>query len=534
MSRPAHPQPPLVPFPTPPSSRHRSKVERPEFFASSTEDTTPPSTPSSNATPLPPHLQTLLTLHHAFNLALSLHIATHPPILPPHPPTATKVQLPNLTNFLALRETVERTSGRRFGLPELGRLAWIWRWDGESLPSERTVSTRQKEEKANPFLVSSDEPSCDTLALAGLTYLITPTRTMEPHTGRRVYTHGLGIELELRPGETRQMLHNGAEGGIGNKGQGGGMGAVGRWNVGGEAREDVVRQRLEKWIELNGGWEPPAKTDLPTPTSTNSERCSIPPIPLLPLPPLPSSTLLPAANLFASATQSSPGLASLPKENSSTKGAAPAGLADPFVLEDKRDAKGKVVRPGSVEERRQAMMDRLRPSDQSKVELVQAGAAHARLGDQTRNETAHVDRRATGSSQATQHPESTGKRRRGRMDDVLRPSPGPSTLPTPPRGRRKAIPLSEAAEVIVKSSKTPISTAEAQTSLQMLTKLCPFFLTLKTVARQEWIEMPLAVAACPPSPGRTLRLRCRRLVLRQDRRPEVPGEHWADRRVRGG
>jgi hypothetical protein len=28
-------------------------------------------------------------------------------------------------------------------------------------------------------------------------------------------------------------------------------------------------------------------------------------------------------------------------------------------LDDKKDAKGKVVRPGSVEERRQAMMDRV-------------------------------------------------------------------------------------------------------------------------------------------------------------------------------
>jgi hypothetical protein len=34
----------------------------------------------------------------------------------------------------------------------------------------------------------------------------------------------------------------------------------------------------------------------------------------------------------------------------------------------------------------------------------------------------------------------------------------------------------------------------------MLTKLCPFFLTIKTVARQDWIEMPAAVA-CQPSPG---------------------------------
>ena len=35
----------------------------------------------------------------------------------------------------------------------------------------------------------------------------------------------------------------------------------------------------------------------------------------------------------------------------------------------------------------------------------------------------------------------------------------------------------------------------------MLTELCPFFLTIKTVARKEWLEMPSAVAAAPPSPG---------------------------------
>lgn len=69
-----------------------------------------------------------------------------------------------------------------------------------------------------------------------------------------MYTYGIGIELELRPGETRQLLHGGSEGGIGNKGQGGGMGAVGRWNVAGEEREAVVREKLEKWVQLHGGY----------------------------------------------------------------------------------------------------------------------------------------------------------------------------------------------------------------------------------------------------------------------------------------
>jgi len=239
------PNPPLVPFPTPPSSRTRRTgddllLEEPEFkevFTSKTIENRP----------LPPHLQTLLTLQHAYNLALSLHIATKPPILPPHPPSTVRLELPCLTNYLAIKETVERTGGRRFGTQELARLAWIWQWDGVSLPKEETGT-----EDENPFYVKKDQPTAD--VICAMSYLITPTRTLDG-SGKRVHTYGLGIELDLKPGETRQILHNGAEGGLGNKGQGGGMGAVGRWNTGGEVRHDMVREKLEKWIDLNGGYE---------------------------------------------------------------------------------------------------------------------------------------------------------------------------------------------------------------------------------------------------------------------------------------
>jgi hypothetical protein len=51
------------------------------------------------------------------------------------------------------------------------------------------------------------------------------------------------------------VLAGGNEGGFRNKGQGGGAGAIGRWNAGGEGRMDRVREKLERWVELNGGWE---------------------------------------------------------------------------------------------------------------------------------------------------------------------------------------------------------------------------------------------------------------------------------------
>ena len=265
------PNPPLAPFPTPPSSRRKhDKIPQPVFAP--THSLTPPSTPSKHASSttflaasqqpsstacLPTHLETLLTLHHAFNLALALYIATHPPVLPPHPPSVTKVDLPNLTNYLSIKETVERTSRRRFGLTELGRLAWIWGWDGVELPDENSEKEKRKRDadEDNPFLVPSDRPSTSRIQVSGLSYLITPTRTLDPHSGRRVYTHGLGIELDLKPGETRQVLHGGAEGGLGNKGQGGGAGAIGRWNTASEGRQSVFRERLERWVELNGGYD---------------------------------------------------------------------------------------------------------------------------------------------------------------------------------------------------------------------------------------------------------------------------------------
>lgn len=250
------PNPPLAPFPTPPATRtRRTPLDPPltdvAFDDLANDDEITKTSPAEIA--LPPHLQTLLTLHHAFNLALSLHIATKPPILPPHPPSTTRLRLPCLTNFLAIKETVERTGGKRFGVQELARLAWLWSWDGKSLPSPPEPAS----DNDNPFLVNrsttsamSDQEEDKEEAVCAMSYLITPTRTLDSH-GKKVGTYGIGIELDLKPGETRQMLHNGAEGGLGNKGQGGGMGAVGRWNNAGEARRDAMREKLEAWVRLN-------------------------------------------------------------------------------------------------------------------------------------------------------------------------------------------------------------------------------------------------------------------------------------------
>lgn len=161
-----------------------------------------------------------------------------------------------MTNFLAIKETVERSSGRRFGSQELARLAWVWNWDGVHLPGEGVLGKEKEkakvEEEGNPFLVT--ETNSPPEKVSGLSYLITTTRTLDA-SRKKVYTHGIGIELDLKPGETRQILPGGGAGGLGNKGQGGGMGAIGRWNTSGDLREEEFRRRLDRWVELNGGYE---------------------------------------------------------------------------------------------------------------------------------------------------------------------------------------------------------------------------------------------------------------------------------------
>ena len=82
---------------------------------------------------------------------------------------------------------------------------------------------------------------------------------------------------------------------------------------------------------------------------------------------------------------------------------------------------------------------------------------------------------------------------------------------TPTTRKRRALPASEVATAVVKSSPVPTSSAEAKESLTILTSLCPFFLKQLNIAGVEWLEMPAANSIttsgvdsgkpAPPSPG---------------------------------
>ena len=68
--------------------------------------------------------------------------------------------------------------------------------------------------------------------------------------------------------------------------------------------------------------------------------------------------------------------------------------------------------------------------------------------------------------------------------------------------KRRALPSSDVAAAILKSSPVPISDAEAYESINMLVKLCPFFLKQMDIAGEEWLEMP-AQNPAPTSPEKS-------------------------------
>lgn len=279
------PNPPAAPFPTPTRSIIRAQrlagIETPPATPSTVGSeggkrhglpSTPESssrvqhrravlddlTPWKRADALPPHLANLLALHKSFDLALSLHVATHPPVLPPLDTSLIPlheyglkpldINLEALTNYVALKPMVEKSCGKRFGLSELKRLMWLWQWNQAELSPEISTVRRSAQDN-NPFV---DDPlPTDSHKSPNLTacYNVTPTRTIDTTTSRRVHTYGFGIRVTLTPREAASYcntLHAGSDS-YGNAGKA--VGAVARWSAGSEARCKEVERRLWAWVD---------------------------------------------------------------------------------------------------------------------------------------------------------------------------------------------------------------------------------------------------------------------------------------------
>ncbi|KIJ70231.1 hypothetical protein HYDPIDRAFT_77354 [Hydnomerulius pinastri MD-312] len=465
---------------------------------------------------LPPHLSRLNTIQTALQHALSHALAT----CAVSPSSDTGI-VRNVLNHMSIVTYAGLTT--KFDTDALRRLCWIWEWDGRAVPDVKGKARAAEDE--NPFLDSpvATPPKEWTRGSMGL--VISPTTHYSKSAGKRVPVYGLGIEVEMDI----------------DKGMGGGMAAVARWTADADKRRAEFRSKLESWVKLHPNTTP------------------VPDVPLADLPELPNNTVKASSLTRVLASASPKGAAILanmvpssptsptksplkspvkrssaarefavpfPVSKTPSKEASPsksavlfpqtpssrhkradplAGLLTPQTPARKRleiegsdslpttpvhqrGANAETAPPTPSTSRRQALYDRVRLKSLTSTP-VKAKSSEVAGGKLTKDQIQKMGQEEI--------------RRRcllGRLGGVAESTwmlfscPVGSTS-TPTTRKRKALPASEVASAIIKSSPVPMSTSEASESLKLLTTLCPFFLKRLDIGGEEWLEMPPTVSS---------------------------------------
>lgn len=160
----------------------------------------PLQTLDASTVPLPDHYASLLNLHAAVERALLLHLATEgakacsAAVVSSDSANGADnihVDLPNLATFTGIRSVVERGSGRRFGPTELAQLIWLWE-GGLNGPQATEDVITSSDSFSSPGGYKKDKKR------GGLSMSVSAARELDRNNGKRVYTWGIGIHLELK------------------------------------------------------------------------------------------------------------------------------------------------------------------------------------------------------------------------------------------------------------------------------------------------------------------------------------------------
>ena len=167
------------------------------------------------------NLSRLHTLQTALQHALSHALAT----CAVSPSSDTGI-VRNVLNHYSLTTYSGLTT--KFDIDDLSRLCWLWEWDGEGLPENKTSTAED-----DPFSNKPPPPSKDwTRGSMGL--VISPCTHFLKTLGKRVPAYGIGVEVEMDI----------------DKGMDGGMAAVARWTADSEKRRAECLKKLERWAEV--------------------------------------------------------------------------------------------------------------------------------------------------------------------------------------------------------------------------------------------------------------------------------------------
>ncbi|KAF8222731.1 hypothetical protein L208DRAFT_1461995 [Tricholoma matsutake] len=480
-----------------PPESHDNNIVTPKKLR--TAPPTPPPTSSRHSvkTLLPTNLSRLYTIHTAL-----LHAVSHALATCAVSPTSDKGIVHNVVNHLSLTTYTGLTT--QFNVDDLSRLCWIWEWDGKSLPTSQGKCDPADDDE-NPFLDSSASSfsSVTEWTRGSMGLVLSPTTHYSKTDRKRVPAYGIGIEVEMDI----------------DKDMGGGMAAVARWTAATENRRSDFRAKLTRWIELHSSVSP------------------IPHIPLADLPRLvmPSKISSFTRTLASTSPKASMPSLSLPSPASRSPSKSPTkkmlhDFAVPFPVLPAASRPPSALFPETPRHNRtdrSALVTPRTPASSSKHDVFDPSTPVHQIGSNasTAPETPTTSRRQalydrvrqrslTASPTKALSNEVTGgkltrdqmlklgqeeMRRRcllGRLGGVAEsvwmlfstPTPGSSTTPT--ARKRRALPTSEVATAIIKSSPVPISSAEANESLSILAKLCPFFIKELTIAGKAWVEMP--------------------------------------------
>ncbi|KDQ16745.1 hypothetical protein BOTBODRAFT_53832 [Botryobasidium botryosum FD-172 SS1] len=507
-----------------PSKRRRSPMSDDEVLTPKRLRMSPRKAVSTETSAsLPPHVANLLSLHNAIEQALSLGLASTNVGVAPSPkklrygetscshPEEEKGRLLAVINHIGMESF---GLAHKCSVTELARLVWLWEWDGVSLPASPTAKDRAKAEVDDAEGESGSEdgeffsspklsPARDrNWVRGGLSFLVTPTTHFQRDVGKRVPAYGIGVEVDMRDGQS-------------------GMTAIAQWTAGGEERRKEVGRKLMEWTKLHTRKMKRGQSSRSAPTST---------VPQIPLATLPKLSTIPIAHTPSRArsilstprkaapfntpskskfshdigrtpTRSNPYsiFPMTPSSVSSTGSPAVFStpskpLAPPVFLPSTPMTPSTMSTPQTPSSsRRSALYERMRARE---LATPTKGSMEVRTGV---NSSGEEQTKMVGPDEL---------RRRtllGRLGGVAEAvfmlfsasSFLPSSNPTPATRRRRTVPRAEVIGVVIKSSRTPISEAEASESLTLLTTLCPEFVRNVTIDREAWLEMPSAVSASP-------------------------------------
>ena len=177
---------------------------------------------------LPAHLSRLHSIHTALQHALSHALATCAVS-----PTSDTGIVANVLNHFSLTTYAGLTT--RFDVEDLRRLCWLWEWDGESLNEAKPKPKADVQDDDNPFLDTPAPSQTKDWTRGAMGFVISATSHYSKNAGKRVSAYGVGIEVEMDI----------------DKDMGGGMAAVARWTAAGETRRQEVREKLERWVQVD-------------------------------------------------------------------------------------------------------------------------------------------------------------------------------------------------------------------------------------------------------------------------------------------